>query len=236
MTHKAFPNPYPAVIFGRSRYDAYLNEIAETKANVESAWREHYEAVYRFKASKMWEAFAPNWEAFLALPENKDLFFAASTYRQIKMNIPIATLAATVANTTLTREEMNKLSKKLNEVIPAEERAPMKLSVLALAYAYEPETAIPGRDVLSAAYEVLKEERDNNTLSVNGESFDMKSLGQREAIREKLLDNIQAHASQSKRAKIKDLPALLALLPSIITSDSKLPSDKARNFRIVWEE
>lgn len=231
-------NPYPAIEFGRTRYDAYLNEIAQTKEALELAWIAHYEAVMKFQKSKMWQAFAPNWEAFLKLPQNKGLFFAGSTYRQIRMNIPIAELAQTIANTTLSREDANAIGKKLNAVIPPDERTPMRLSVLALCYAYHEayqiDKSVPDLPVIEGAYLTLCDERDSNTVSVDGHNYDFKQKGQVAALREYVVQGIQ---SRSKRItiSIEENKQIAVLLRFLKAKGHNVPSDKKKLF-LSWEE
>lgn len=217
-----------AIDFARSRYDSYMLAVSETKANLEQAWRDHYEAVMAFKKSKMWQAFAPAWEKFLELPENRDLFFAASTYREAKMNLPIADLVATVGNTTLTREQMNTLAKKLRETAP-DEKMPMRLSILALAYAAQTEKDIPDSNALDEAYNVLLEERENNSISIDGQSYDYKQLAQVSRLKERLSQDIQ---SRSKRVNIaiEETRQIGLILRSLKRMGHKIPTNGKKLF------
>jgi hypothetical protein len=225
-------NTAPAIDFARSRYDAYMQECGDTKAAVETAWLAHYEAVMRFKASKMWEAFAPNWETFC--DNHKQEFFAASTYRQTRMNIPIAELAESVAGKTLSREQMNNIGRKLNEVIPEGERAPMRLSVLALCYAAFPDTPVPARNVIDEAYAVLKEERDNGTVTTkDGETFNLKEKAQVQRLKERVLQDIQARDKRVTIA-IERTGEIGLILRALRRMGHSVPSEDKKLF-ISWK-
>jgi hypothetical protein len=228
-------NTAPAIDFARSRYDAYMQECGDTKAAVETAWLAHYEAVMRFKASKMWEAFAPNWETFC--DNHKQEFFAASTYRQTRMNIPIAELAESVAGKTLSREQMNNIGRKLNEVIPEGERDSMKLSVLALTYAYHEkyqiEKPVPDKNVIEGAYHVLLEERENHTVSVDGTNYDFKQEGQVLQLREAIVQGIQAHSNRVTIA-IERTGEIGLILRALRRMGHSVPSEDKKLF-ISWK-
>lgn len=172
----------------------YTDYQAAHDATVE-AWLEEIAAAKALHDSGTWKAFAPTWEKYCS----KELGFmpyAASTYRQAQMNAPLAELIATVANTTVSREQANNLGRKLNEVIPEAERPSMKLSVLALCLAYDETKPVPDKNVIAEAYNILKEERDNNSISVNGETFDYKESAQVQALKARVAQDIQAHSKQ----------------------------------------
>lgn len=154
-----------------------------------NAWIAEMQAAKALQDSDTWqETGCKTWQEFCA----GHMPYADSTYREARMNIPVAELAAAVAATTLSREEANKLGKKLNEVIPASERAPMRLSVLSLCYAAFPDKPVPDRNIIQEAYDVLKEERDSHTISVNGETFDYKETAQVKRLKERMTQDIQA--------------------------------------------
>lgn len=169
----------------------YTDYQAAHDATVE-AWLEEIAAAKALHDSGTWKPFAKTWEAYC----KAYMPFAASTYRQAQMNAPLAELIATVANATVSREQANNLGRKLNEVIPEAERPSMKLSVLALCLAYDDSNPVPDKNIIAEAYNILKEERDNNSISVNGETFDYKESAQVQALKARVAQDIQAHSKQ----------------------------------------
>lgn len=173
-----------------SQLEADESEIASHLQAAKDAWIAYIRRVIELKKSKRWKARGfTRWEDYC----EEYMEFKDSTYREAEMNIPIAELANSVANTTLSREQANSLGKKLNDVIPEAERIPMKLSVLALCYAAFPDKPVPDRNIIQEAYDVLKEERDSHTISVNGETFDYKETAQVKRLKERMTQDIQAH-------------------------------------------
>ncbi len=223
-------SPVMKIDFSISPYDRLRAAYDLAHAATKDAWMAEVKAAQALQDSKTWKAYAPSWKAYC-----KDFMpYEAVTYRVYASSIPITELVETVTTVTLSEGQARAIREKINEIVPRDERSIVP-SLWQLAYEYSGKID-PDKDVIGAAYRVLKEERDNNSLSVNGESFDIKQLGQKEAIREALLDNIQSHSSSSKKAKFRDLAPLLALLPSITTSDSAMPSERAKNFRLIWDE
>lgn len=178
-----------------SQLEATEKAISLAHQRFTEAWIEYIHLVIELKHSKRWkERGYTRWEDYC----NNHMEYADSTYREAEMNIPVAELAASVAMATLSRQEANRLGKKLNEVIPEEERAPMRLSVLALCYAAFPETPVPARNVIAEAYETLKEERDNGTITTkDGETFNLKEKAQVSRLKERVLQDIQARSSRT---------------------------------------
>lgn len=196
-----------------------------------NAWIAELEAAKALQDSGTWkETGAKTWQEYCA----ECMPYADSTYREARMNIPVAELAARVANTTLSREEANALGKKLNDVIPAEERLPMRLSVYALCLAYDENNPLPNKAVIAEAYEILKEERDSNTLNVNGETINVKELAQKARIKERLLQNIQAHSQPSKKLLIQANQAVLAIIRPYLPEGAALPAEGA-DLWISWK-
>lgn len=177
-----------------AQLEADESEIASHLQAAKDAWIAYIHRVIELKKSKRWKARGfTRWEDYC----EEYMEFDDSTYREAEMNIPIAELAQTVAATTLSREEANRLGKKLNEVIPEAERAPMRLSVLSLCYAAFPDTPVPARNVIDEAYAVLKEERDNGTITTkDGETFNLKEKAQVSRLKERVLQDIQSRSTR----------------------------------------
>lgn len=216
--------------FQASQYEFLKAEYDKAHEATRQGWMTEIKAAQALQDSKAWKHLAKTWESYC----DKHMPYRASTYKNYRQSIPIAELIETVASATVSEGQARVIREKLHELVPSDERDIVP-SLWQLAYSYGGKIN-PDKDVLNAAYKVLKEERDNHSLSVNGESYDMRTLGQKEAIKEALLDNIQSHAPISKKAKFRDISPLLKLLPEIATSDSAKPSASAKNFRLIWDE
>lgn len=217
----AFPSEYERL---KTDYDASHQATLER-------WQEEIAAAKRLQDSGTWKAFAPTWKLYC----DNHMPYADSTYREAQGSIPIAEIAAAVADTTLSREESNLIGKKLRETMP-DEKLPMRLSVLALCYAFHDADGItknvPDKNIISEAYEVLREERDNHTISVDGKSYDYRELAQLSRLKDRVTQDIQ---SRSKRVTIgieesRQIGLLLRVLRRL---GHNVPSDGKKLF-ISW--
>lgn len=173
--------------------DVLLEQCRSSKAAVESAWKAHYESVMRYKSSKAWQA---NYATFgECCKANKEHFYAESSYRNMRMDIIVAEIIEAVADVAIDKTDARNLREKFYAVVPAEDRILIP-SIWQLCHSYDSETLVPRKDVIAEAYEIIKEERDNHSISVNGLSVDIKTLAQNERIKEKVYQGIQAHSKR----------------------------------------
>lgn len=203
--------------------DVLLEQCRSSKAAVESAWRNHYDSVMRYKSSKAWQAtYASFAECCKA---NKEHFYAESSYRNLKMDIIVAEIIEAVADVELTKTQARKNRENFAALIPDEDRKLLP-SIWQICHEYaikenKPDELItPRKDVILEAYAIIRDERDSNTLNVNGETFNVKSLAHSARIKERVLENISGHTVAWQKARFVANTALVGMLAGM---NSKLP-------------
>jgi hypothetical protein len=163
---------------------------------------------------------------------NHHIVYSDVTYREHGLNIPIAQIVESVASATLAKQDARSITRKFHDVIPAGEDRKLIPSVWQVCYAYDGKIT-PDLSTIKEAYEIIKEERDSNMLSVNGESFNVKELAQKKRIKERVYQNIQSH---SKRITVsveenRQIGLLLRLLRRL---GYNVPDEK-KKLLISWE-
>lgn len=227
----------PALDFAKSRYDAYMEECATTKAAVETAWLAHYEAAMRFKESEMWKAHAPNWETFC--DNHKQEFFAASTYRAKGMDAAIAAMMMqTVTEVTPTETESRKVRESLNKLTKDKV---LKAETYARAHEATGKVA-PSFGELKIAYEEIQRVRQDKVWTIEGEDLDPDSLvidaniqqGIYELYKRKTAHIQDSMGIETRRAETQELGLILPMLDSL----GKQPANNPRDFKlfISWHE
>jgi hypothetical protein len=196
-------------------YQSYKARVDATTTALKDAVIAHVKAVMELKNSGTWrESGESNWPSYCAtyLP------FAAKTYSSYSAELPLALaiIEATV-NTALSPNDSRKIREKFAEIVDPEDRRLIP-EVWSVCYAYDDSAIVPNANVIKAAYEVIKQERDNRSVSINGESFDIKAMAQKVAVKEAVLENIQAHSQASQKwttevSSFEMQKAIAALLP-----------------------
>jgi hypothetical protein len=198
-----------------SEYTRRKALVDATTATLKEAVIAHVKAVMELKASNTWKDYADTWSAYCAtyLP------YPAKTYSSYSAELPLALaiIEATV-NTALSPNDSRKIREKFTEIVDPEDRRLIP-EIWSVCHAYDDSAIVPNANVIKAAYEVIKQERDNRSVSINGESFDIKAMAQKVAVREAVLENIQAHSQASQKwttevSSFEMQKAIQALLPS----------------------
>lgn len=209
----------PLIDFQKSSYEYLKAEYDRAHSATQSAWFAEVQAAKALQDSKTWKQYAPSWKDYCL----KYMPFSAATYRSYLAEVPIAEIVESAASTALNKAEARHLRERIADVIPDEDKA-MIPSIWQLCYEAEKEI-IPRRDVIAAAYQVLKDERDNHSVSVYGESVDLKALAQSKAVKEALLTNIINHTEETKQKyTIEANGGVLEMLKSILPKGAPLPA------------
>lgn len=202
--------------------EALLAQCRKSKVEMEGAIWAHFEDAMAFKGSGAWKQEYSSWKA--CCEANKESLYADSFYRTIASSKPLADILETLLGDLPSEGFARKLRGKLWEVIPEDERStPLLLSTLAICYAYD-DKPMPDKHVIAEALEIVREERDSNSLSFNGETVNVKELAQKMRIKERVLETITAHSKPSKKLLIQANPPVLAILRAYLP-DNALPPE-----------
>jgi hypothetical protein len=156
------------------------------------AWIAEMQAAKALQDSDTWqETGCKTWQEFCAI----HMPYKASTYRAYRLNIPIAEIVESVTNVALDKNGARKLREKIAEVVEDADAAIIP-AIWQLCHVYDSSKLIPDKHVIEEAYEIIKEERDSNTLNVAGETINVKELAQKFRIKERVVQNIQAHSTK----------------------------------------
>lgn len=209
----------PLIDFQKSSYEYLKAEYDKAHEATQAAWFAEIKAAKALQESNTWKQFAPSWKDYCVqyMPHK------APTYRAYLAEVPIAEIVESAANTALGKSQARQLRERIADVVADEDKA-MIPSIWQLCYEAEKEI-IPRRDVIQAAYQVLKDERDNHSISVYGESVDLKALAQSKAVKEALLTNIIHHTEETKqKVTIEANNGVLEMLKSILPKGAPLPA------------
>lgn len=210
-----------------------LETCKATKTAAESAIWTHWRVAMDFKASKSWQADYKSWEA--TCHANPDSLYSPSYYRTLSSAMPIAQAVELVSGEMLLPTQARQVQAKIHEIVPESERAPQFiLAMLGLAYAAYPDAIVPAKNVLSEAYEVLKEERDNRSISYGDETFDYKSIAQVARLKERVGQDIAARSKWSKIA-IEESRKRQLILRLARRLGYTAPSD-SKKLLLSWED
>lgn len=225
-------SPAKTIDFMGASLEAQLATCRETKQLQENATWAHYKVAMAFYESKVWKDDYPSWQA--CYEANKDSLFSPSYYRTLKSSLPIAQAFELATGESLLPTQAKVLQGKLWEILPEDERnAPLMLEMLALSYAAFPDSVVPAKNVLDEAYEILKEERDNGTITTpSGETFVLKNEAQIQRLKERVIIDRMNGNKPRLSLRIAANSAILALLRAAMPN-KPLPKENSE-ITILW--
>jgi len=194
-------------------YAAYQAAHEATK----EAWQNEVKAALALQDSKSWLGLAPTWNEYCL----KYMPYTASSYRAMKVELPLSEVISAVTTAQLTTHETRQIREQFQEIVASEDRRLIP-ELWGICYAYD-EKVVPRRDVMKAAYELLKEERDNDSISFEGMTHNVKDMARKIAIKDAVLNNIQAHSKPSLKLTLQTTGGLLQELGAILPKGAILP-------------
>lgn len=220
--------------FQSASLEAQLETCKETKEAQQNATWAHYKVAMAFYESKAWKADYSSWN--VCCEANKDALYSDSYYRTLSSSLPIAQAFELATGESLLPTQAKVLQGKLWEILPEDERnAPLMLQMLALSYAAYPDALVPAKNVLDEAYEILKEERDNGTITTpSGETFVLKNEAQIQRLKERVIIDRMNGNKPRLSLRISANPAILALLRAAMPN-KPLPKENSE-ITILWSE
>lgn len=209
-------SPAPILNFQQENFKRLYADYQAAHDTTKQAWMAEIKAATALKESGTWKQYAKTWREFCS-EELGMMPYRANSYSSYYAELPLAEIIETTTDKLLTPNQSRQIREKIRDIIEPEDKQ-LIAEVWNLAYAAKGEI-VPNANVIKAAYEVIKQERDNRSVSINGESFDIKAMAQKMAVKEAVLENIQAHNQSSQKWSIEvdsfdKQKAIQALLPT----------------------
>lgn len=162
-------------------------ESLETEALLH--WQKSLEEMQKFldkvdeiKGSKLWKAKAKTWAEYC----EANMPLTDTRIRQFKAALPMQVLAEIITGVTLTEYQARVLKQKINEVVADEDKG-LILHVWQLAHEYSGAIE-PDKDILKAAYTVVKNEAESGMFEFDDKHYNMRELVHNVGIQKALIE------------------------------------------------